>query len=71
MYAVRKEYADGGLQNGKVIVCRIKSYHNVKGKIYPILKEVGEKRIVDATLHNLYVELDNAVEAISTKKQKS
>lgn len=70
VYCVRKSYVDAKLSGGKIAVGRIKSYENRDGKIHPIVKEVGEPRIIDPVLHYIYTELDTAIAAIDNKKRK-
>jgi len=70
VYCVRKNVVDEKLPGGKIAVGRIKSYENRAGKVHPIVKEVGESRIVDPVLHYVYTELDTAVKAIDNKQRK-
>lgn len=70
MFAVHKRYVDEKLQNGTIIVCRIKSYMNYNGEIVPILKEVGGKAEIKPTTHYIYEDLKKAIKAITTKNSK-
>jgi hypothetical protein len=69
LFAVHKSYVDNKLNNGKIIVGKIKSYHNINGKVYPIIKEIGTSYVVDARMYYIYADLGKAIEAITTEKK--
>jgi hypothetical protein len=70
MYAVHKDYKDKGMEGGRVVVCRIKSYKNVSGKVVPILGEIGTKTEINPQTHYTYTDLGKAVDAITTEPKK-
>lgn len=68
IFAVHKKYPDEGLMNGKIIVCRVKTFENRSGKIMPVLSEVGNaRRIINPETHYIYVGLAKAIDAIRTQ----
>lgn len=69
IYAVHKAYAHTKLKNGRVLVGKVKSYQNVNGVIYPIIKEVGSPVIIDVRMHEFYLSLVEAVDAITTEEK--
>lgn len=69
VFAVHKTYAHTKLKNGRILVGKVKSYQNVNGVIYPIIKEVGSAVIVDARMHEFYLSLHEAVDAITTEEK--
>ena len=64
IYAVHKTHAGMKEPGGKIQVCKVKTFHNVKGKIIPQLKVIGTTAEVDPTTHKIYVELPKAIDAI-------
>ena len=71
IYAVNKRTVDEKLKNGKVLVGRIKSYQNINDEIEPIVQEVGSKKEIYFNANYFFSDLENAVNAIRTKKNKS
>lgn len=71
IYAVNKRTVDEKLKNGKVLVGRIKSYQNINDEIEPIVQEVGSKKEIYFNANYFFSDLENAVDAIRTKKNKS
>lgn len=69
-YAVHQTYVNNKMKNGKIIVGKVRSYQNIDGEIYPIIKEVGTKVLIDVKMHYIYDDLDIAITAITTKKTK-
>ncbi len=71
IYAVNKRTVDEKLKNGKVLVGRIKSYQNINDEIEPIVQAVGSKKEIYFNANYFFSDLENAVDAIRTKKNKS
>jgi len=71
IFLVHKRYVDENLENGKIIVCRVKSFCNKNGEIFPIYAEVGKaSNSPDAAVHKLYTSIEDAIDAIRTKPKK-
>lgn len=69
MYAVHKRFKDEKIVGGRVIVCRVKTFENRGGEILPVLTEVGNaKREINPVTHYFFDQIDEAVEAITTKE---
>ncbi len=67
VYMVQKDYVDQKKQNGKVLVCKVKTYENQKGKIVTICSVVGQSRFIVNTFgYYLYDKLDLAISAINS-----
>lgn len=68
IYAVHKKYVKKEANEGGIIkVCRVKTFHNMGGKIMPILTIVGNSKMeVSTKTHKVYVELSKAIDAIRT-----
>lgn len=66
VYCVHNSYVEKKLKNGKILVGKVRSYENIKGTIQPIIKEVGYSRMISTETHNVYYDLEKAIEAIST-----
>lgn len=65
VYAVHNKYVSKTATNGRIQVCRIKTFENKDGKIIPILTLVGNsKQELDATVHTVYIMLTDAINAI-------
>jgi hypothetical protein len=64
VYAVHKTHADEKIPGGKIQVCKVKTFHNVKGKIIPQLKVIGTSAEVNPVTHKIYIELPKAIDAI-------
>jgi len=64
VYAVHKTYAGKKIPGGKLQVCKVKTFHNIHGKIIPQLKVIGTSAEVDPTTHKIYVDLPEAINAI-------
>lgn len=71
LYAVHKTYVDKKLKNGKIMIGKVRSYQNIDGEIYPIIKEVGTPVLIDVKMNYIYNDLDKAILAITTKKSKN
>ena len=69
VYAVHKKYVKKEAnEGGRIQVCRVKTFQNVKGIIMPVLTLVGNSKIeVSTKTHKAYVELSKAIDAIRTK----
>jgi len=64
IYAVHERSANKKQHGGKVVVCKVKSFYNDKGTIWPLLKAVGSTAEVHPGSHKLYLELSKAIDAI-------
>jgi hypothetical protein len=64
IYAVHKNHAGKKLTGGKIQVCKVKTFYNLKGKIIPLLKVIGTTAEVDPSTHKIYVDLPKAIDAI-------
>lgn len=72
IYLVHKKFADSStLFGGKVIVCRVRSFCNREGKIFPIYREVGSKWSPDPNTHYVYTRIEDAIQAIRTEGLKT
>lgn len=69
VFAVHKKYPDENLPGGRIKVCRVKTYKNVKGKVTMVLTEVGKPNVeLSSDVLYLYRELKDAINAITTKE---
>jgi len=65
VYAVHNTHANKKLPGGKIQVCKVKTFHNVRGSILPILKVVGSTAEVnDPTSYAIFINLSEAIDAI-------
>lgn len=70
LYCVHKSYIDKSLQNGVIVIGKVKTYCNIDGEILPVIREVGARREIGHDTHYVYDRLDDAIDAISTKRVK-
>jgi len=57
IYAVHQKYVDENITGGRIKVCRVKTFENRGGEIFPVLTVKGDaKREVDPKHHKIYVE---------------
>lgn len=69
IYGVHKTYVESKKKSGsRILVGKVKSYQNINGKVYPIVKEVGSRVLIDVIMHYLYTDINKAVEAITTEE---
>lgn len=67
IFLVHKKYVDEKITGGKIIVCRVKSFCNKSGQIFPVYSEVGNsKNSPDPASHYLYTDIKLAIEGIRT-----
>jgi hypothetical protein len=65
IYAVHNKYVNRESGNGRIQVCRIKTYENKDGKIMPVLTLVGNtKTELITSSHTIYINLADAIDAI-------
>jgi len=64
VYAVHNTQAEKKIAGGKIIVCKVRSFYNDKGKILPLLKPVGSTAEVYSGSYKLYIHLSDAIDAI-------
>ena len=64
VYAVHQRSAGKKQHGGKIVVCKVKSFYNDRGKILPLLKAIGSTAEVYPGSYKLYLELSKAIDAI-------
>ena len=65
VYAVHNKYVSKEANNGRIQVCRVKTFENKDGEIIPILTIVGNsKQELVGTTHAIYITLPEAIDAI-------
>ena len=70
VYAVPNSFLERENKNGaRIVVCKIKTYRNVNGKILPVLAEVGNSKHHFTSGHEVHYELDKAIKAISNDRK--
>lgn len=68
VFLVHKVYVEDKRQGGRILVCRVKSFCNLKGKIFPVYSEVGKtNHSPDASVHYVYKDIKKAINAIRTE----
>lgn len=68
IFAVNKRYVDNKI-GGRIRVCRIKTFQNIRSFILPVITEKGNvKDEINLNSHYLYIEIADAINSIRTKK---
>lgn len=69
MYVVPEHVSEKTDRHGaQVIVCRVKTYKNIKGAVKPVLSVVGDSKRQITGNHHVFDNLDKAINAISNVK---
>lgn len=65
VYAVHNKYVSKEAKEGRILVCRIKTFENKKGDILPVLHLVGySKQEIDTKTYQIFIQLSDAINAI-------
>jgi len=68
VYGVHEHYNKNDGLGARLLVCRVVSYQNIDGAIYPVYRQVGTKHEPNPLLHTFYSVVDDAIKAITPRK---
>ena len=65
VYAVHKKYVNKKVEGSRIQVCKVKTFYRHDEKVIPELKVVGSTAIIKPSTYKIYLQLSEAIEAIS------